>query len=86
MHECKMNINPRKNKSYKAKKRWLSCNCRTTLMIALTLDAEIANISEIAKGLMEICCNSHARGFYVKHLGRISRAKILNTHTLNMPT
>lgn len=55
-------------------------------MIALTLDAEIANISEIAKGLMEICCNSHAHGFYVKHLGRISRAKILNTHTLNMPT
>jgi len=53
-------------------------------MIALTLDAEIANISEIVKGFMEICCNSHARGFCAKHRGRTFHAKILNTHILNV--
>lgn len=56
------------------------------LMIVHILVAEIVNILENVKELTEIRYNSQDLGFCVKLLGRISRAKILNTHTQNMPT
>ena len=64
--------------------------CGTTICVFLIYlifyrKTRFANISKIVKGMMGICCNSHSRGFLVQNLGCISRAKILNTHTLNMP-